>query len=57
MTTLPTAPAIISAIHDATGVRIEELPATAEKVLMGMRETQILRKNRGVPNLIMHFDN
>jgi len=38
MTTLPTAPAIISAIHDATGVWIEELPATAEKVLMGMRE-------------------
>jgi len=37
MTTLPTAPAIISAIHDATGVWIEELPATAEKVLMGMR--------------------
>jgi CO/xanthine dehydrogenase Mo-binding subunit len=39
MTALPTAPAIISAIHDATGVWIEELPATAEKVLMGMRET------------------
>ena len=38
MTTLPTAPAIISAIHDATGVWIEELPATAEKVLMGMRD-------------------
>ena len=37
MTTLPTAPAIISAIHDATGVWIEELPATAEKVLMGMK--------------------
>ncbi len=35
MTTLPTAPAILSAIHDATGVWIEELPATAEKVLMG----------------------
>ncbi len=38
MTTLPTAPALLSAIHDATGVWIEELPATAEKVLMGMRE-------------------
>jgi CO/xanthine dehydrogenase Mo-binding subunit len=37
MTTLPTAPAIISAIHDATGVWIEELPATAEKVLMEMK--------------------
>ncbi|NQT48786.1 MAG: xanthine dehydrogenase family protein molybdopterin-binding subunit, partial [Chloroflexi bacterium] len=39
MTTLPTAPAIISAIHDATGVWIEELPATAEKVLMGMKKS------------------
>ena len=38
MTTLPTAPAIISAIHDATGVWIEELPATAEKVLLGMKK-------------------
>jgi CO/xanthine dehydrogenase Mo-binding subunit len=38
MTTLPTAPAILSAIHDATGVWIEELPATAEKVLMGMKK-------------------
>ena len=39
MTTLPTAPAILSAIHDATGVWIEELPATAEKVLMGMKKS------------------
>jgi len=38
MTTLPTAPAILSAIHDATGVWIEELPATAEKVLMGIKK-------------------
>ena len=33
MTTLPTAPAIISAIHDATGGWITALPATPEKVL------------------------
>jgi len=32
MTTLPTAPAIVSAIHDAVGVWIHNLPATAEKV-------------------------
>ncbi len=32
MTTLPTAPAIISAIHDAVGVWVDELPATAETV-------------------------
>jgi CO/xanthine dehydrogenase Mo-binding subunit len=42
MTTLPSAPAIISAIHDATGVWVEELPATAEKVLLGMKK-HILR--------------
>lgn len=41
MTTLPTAPAIISAIHDATGVWIEELPATAERVLTGMKKNNI----------------
>ncbi|MGA9350658.1 MAG: molybdopterin cofactor-binding domain-containing protein [Anaerolineae bacterium] len=40
MTTLPTAPAILSAIHDATGVWIEELPATAEKVLIGMKNLE-----------------
>ncbi len=30
--TLPTAPAILNAIHDATGVWISELPATPERV-------------------------
>jgi CO/xanthine dehydrogenase Mo-binding subunit len=33
MTTLPTAPAVINAIHDATGGWITSLPATPEKVL------------------------
>ena len=33
MTTLPTAPAVLNAIHDAVGVRLERLPATAERVL------------------------
>ncbi len=37
MTTLPTAPAIISAIHDASGAWITRLPATAEKVLMAVK--------------------
>jgi CO/xanthine dehydrogenase Mo-binding subunit len=37
MTTLPTAPAIISAIHDAVGVWIDEFPATAERVWWAMR--------------------
>ena len=39
MTTLPTAPAILNAIHDAVGVWLERLPATAERVLMAMKRT------------------
>ena len=31
-------PAIINAIHDATGVWIKELPATAEKILKALKE-------------------
>jgi len=38
MTTLPTAPAVLNAICDAVGVRLERLPATAEKVLMEMKQ-------------------
>ena len=37
MTTLPTAPAVLNAIHDAAGVRVERLPAMAERVLMEMK--------------------
>jgi aldehyde oxidoreductase len=35
---IPTAPAIINAIHDAVGARITELPATKEKVLLALRQ-------------------
>ena len=41
----PTAPAIINAIYNATGVRIRDLPATREKVLFGLRELE--RKEEG----------
>jgi len=34
---LPTAPAIVNAIYDAVGVRIRELPVTAERVLAALR--------------------
>ena len=34
---LPTIPAILNAIYDATGVRINELPVTSERLLMAMR--------------------
>jgi len=34
---LPTAPAIVNAIYDAVGVRIRELPVTAERVLAALQ--------------------
>ncbi|HEY5686629.1 MAG TPA: molybdopterin cofactor-binding domain-containing protein [Acidimicrobiia bacterium] len=39
-TLVPTAAAIANAIFDAVGVRITDLPATAEKVLMALRAGQ-----------------
>ncbi|MGE0563527.1 MAG: xanthine dehydrogenase family protein molybdopterin-binding subunit [Pseudolabrys sp.] len=37
---VPTIPAIMNAIYDAVGVRILDLPATPEKVLMALREKE-----------------
>jgi CO/xanthine dehydrogenase Mo-binding subunit len=34
---VPTAAAILNAIHNAVGVRITSLPATAEKVLAAIK--------------------
>ena len=34
---VPTAPAIVNAIHDAIGVRIRELPATPDRVIAELR--------------------
>jgi len=36
--TLPTAPAIMNAIHDATGVWLERIPATSEQVWRALQE-------------------
>ncbi len=41
---IPTAPAILNAIHDATGVRIHRVPATPDRV-----RAAILAKNNGGP--------
>ena len=38
MTTVPIAPAVANAIYDAVGVRIKDLPITAEKLLKAMKE-------------------
>jgi 4-hydroxybenzoyl-CoA reductase subunit alpha len=35
---MPTIPAILNAIYDATGVRINELPVTSEKLFMALVE-------------------
>lgn len=43
--TIPTAPAILNAIYDATGVRITETPATPERVYWAIQEA----KARGGP--------
>lgn len=39
-TLVPTVPAILNAIFDAVGVRITDLPATAEKILMAIKERE-----------------
>ncbi|MDH5507579.1 MAG: hypothetical protein OEZ02_10195, partial [Anaerolineae bacterium] len=38
MTLPPVAPAIAAAVEDAVGIRIKDLPITAEKILRGLKE-------------------
>jgi len=35
---MPTIPAILNAIYDAVGVRINELPITSERLFAAMKE-------------------
>ncbi|MFQ5923741.1 MAG: xanthine dehydrogenase family protein molybdopterin-binding subunit, partial [Anaerolineales bacterium] len=49
---LPVAPAVAIAIHDATGVRVDELPISAEKVLKGLHEKARGRRARIGPTRI-----
>ncbi|NIA19734.1 MAG: molybdopterin-dependent oxidoreductase [Xanthomonadaceae bacterium] len=37
---MPTIPAILNAVYDATGVRITELPLTPERVLLALKEAE-----------------
>jgi 4-hydroxybenzoyl-CoA reductase subunit alpha len=35
---MPTIPAILNAIYDATGIRVRELPVTSERLFMALKE-------------------
>jgi 4-hydroxybenzoyl-CoA reductase subunit alpha len=35
---MPTIPAMLNAIYDATGVRVNELPVTSERLFMAMKK-------------------
>lgn len=45
-TAVPTAAAILNAIHNAVGVRITSLPATAEKILAAIKEKKEQQQKR-----------
>jgi CO/xanthine dehydrogenase Mo-binding subunit len=40
LSTIPTAPAIANAIHNAIGIRIKDLPITPDKILKALKEKQ-----------------
>ena len=42
-TSVPTAAAVLNAIHDAVGVRLTSLPATAERILKGIEQARANR--------------
>ncbi len=41
---VPTAPAIVNAIHDAIGLRIKDLPATSEKVFKAIKQKKNIQE-------------
>jgi CO/xanthine dehydrogenase Mo-binding subunit len=43
---IPTAPAILNAIHDATGVRMRRIPATPDRIRAAILATQNTRSHR-----------
>ncbi|MDR3561636.1 MAG: xanthine dehydrogenase family protein molybdopterin-binding subunit [Negativicutes bacterium] len=46
-TMVPTAPAIANALYDALGIRIKDLPMTAEKVLAALKEKKTAEAGAG----------
>jgi CO/xanthine dehydrogenase Mo-binding subunit len=53
---LPVAPALANAIYNATGVRVDELPISPEKVFKGLQEVARGRKARIGPTQIPSID-
>jgi 4-hydroxybenzoyl-CoA reductase alpha subunit len=49
---LPVPPAVVNAIYDAVGVRIDEVPATPEKVLAAIREKAQGKEGRFGPKSV-----
>ncbi len=48
---LPIAPAVVNAVYDAVGVRIDEIPVTPEKVLKALASPSKRCGPRGVPDV------
>jgi len=46
----PAAPAVANAVYNATGVRIKDLPITAEKILKGLKFPFLLNKQQTTDN-------
>jgi CO/xanthine dehydrogenase Mo-binding subunit len=53
---LPVPPAVANAIYNATGVRVDELPISPEKVLKGLNEKARGRAARVGPDEVPHLE-
>ncbi len=53
---LPVIPAVVNAVHDALGVRIDEVPMTPDKVIAALRNAERGREARFGPDGIPDFE-
>ena len=53
---LPILPAVVNAIYDAVGVRIDEIPATPEKILKALKAKSHGKDGRYGPVSFPHVD-